>query len=162
MSVSMQFPVSTSGSNRTFTFFGIPTVVRASASDTGGRFYMNEALSMEPGFSSPYHTHHNEDEIFYVLEGEMAFVLDGVWSKAPAGTCVFGPRNIPHGFQVLGSSPARMLLMTTPAKFEEFVLELAAPADAPPTPPDLGKVVEVAGRYGIDILGPLPALPSAF
>ena len=162
MTVSMQSLVSISGSNHRFTFFGIPTVVRASASETEGRFYMNEALSMPPGFSSPYHTHHNEDEIFYVLEGEMAFVLDGVWSKAAAGTCVFGPRHIPHGFQVLGSSPARMLLMTTPAKFEEFVLELAAPADAPPTPPDLGKVVEVAGRYGIDILGPLPAMPASF
>ena len=162
MSLSMHTPASTSGSSRTFMFFGIPTVVRASGNETQGRFYMNEALSMAPGFSSPYHTHHNEDEIFYILEGEMGFVLDGVWSRATAGTCVFGPRNIPHGFQVLGSSPARMLLMTTPAKFEEFVLELAAPADAPPTPPDLGTVVEVASRYGIDIHGPLPPMPASF
>jgi mannose-6-phosphate isomerase-like protein (cupin superfamily) len=151
-----------SGSGRPFTFLGIPTVVRASGGDTQGRFYMSEHLAIPPGYSSPYHTHRNEDEIFYVLEGEVGFVLDGVWSKAGSDTCVFGPRHIAHGFQVVGTLPARMLLMTTPATFEQFVNELSSPADAPAAPPDLGKIVEVAGRYGIDIHGPLPEMPASF
>ena len=161
MSLSAQLPVSNSESSHVFRFLGIETVVRSSGSQTQGRFFMSEHLSMPPGFGSPYHTHQHEDEIFYVLEGEVAFVLDGVWAKAGPGTCVFGPRSIPHGFQVVGSSPARMLLMTTPAAFEAFVNELAAPADAPLTPPDLVRLVEVASRYGIEIHGPLPAMPDS-
>jgi len=57
---------------------GHETVVRASGSQTGGAFYMSEHLSMPPGFGTPYHTHTHEDEIFYVLDGEVAFVLNGV------------------------------------------------------------------------------------
>ena len=161
MSLSTQLPVSNSESSHVFRFLGIETVVRSSGSQTQGRFFMSEHLSMPPGFGSPYHTHQHEDEIFYVVEGEVAFVLDGAWTKAGPGTCVFGPRSIAHGFQVVGSSPARMLLMTTPAKFEAFVNELAAPADAPPAPPDVGRLVEVASRYGIEIHGPLPPLPDS-
>ena len=161
MSVNSLSTFSSTAPGRVFRFLGIETVVRASGSQTGGAFYMSEHLSMPPGFGTPYHTHTHEDEIFYVLEGEVAFVLDGVWAKAGPGTCVFGPRSIAHGFQVIGSSPARMLLMTTPGRFEEFMNELAVPADAPLTPPDLGRVVEVASRYGIEIHGPLPPLPDS-
>ena len=161
MSLSTPLPVSNAASTHVFRFLGIETVVRSSSRQTQGRFFMSEHLSMPPGFSSPYHTHQHEDEIFYVLEGEVAFVLDGVWAKAGPGTCVFGPRSIAHGFQVIGRSPARMLLMTTPGRFEEFMNELAVPADAPLTPPDLGRVVEVASRYGIEIHGPLPPLPDS-
>ena len=162
MSVNSLSTFSSTAPGHVFRFLGIETVVRASGSQTGGAFYMSEHLSMPPGFGTPYHTHTHEDEIFYVLDGEVAFVLNGVWSKAGAGTCVYGPRSIAHGFQVVGASPARMLLMTTPAKFEEFMDLLSAPVDAPVQPPDLGKLVEAANRFGIEIHGPLPALPDSF
>ena len=133
-------------------FLGIPTILRATGPTTNGAFGLIEQ-TMPPGFASPYHTHHGEDEAFYVLEGEMAFVCDGQWIMAGPGTYVFGPRNIPHGFKVLGDSPARMLLLCAPGGFEQFVVELSA---AEPAPPDMEKLVAVAAKYNIDILGPLP------
>jgi quercetin dioxygenase-like cupin family protein len=133
-------------------FLGLPTIVRATAETTGGGFGLVEQV-MPPGFSSPYHSHRLEDEAFYVLEGEMAFVCDGKWTFGGPGTYVFGPRNIPHGFKVLGTAPARMLLLCAPGGFEQFVLDMSEPA---PAPPDMAKLVAVAAKYSIDILGPLP------
>ena len=111
---------------------------------------------MPPGFATPYHVHHLEDEAFYVLEGEMAFVCDGQWIKGGPGAYVFGPREIPHGFKVVGTTAARMLLMCTPAGFERFVLEMGTDFTSPVEPPDMAKLVAVAAKYKIDILGPLP------
>ena len=133
-------------------FLGLPTHLRATGPTTNGAFGLVET-QMPPGFASPYHTHHLEDEAFYVLEGEMAFVIDGQWTQAKAGTFLFGPRNIPHGFKVVGDKPARLLLLCTPGGFEHFVVEMSEPA---PAPPDMAKLVAVAAKYQIDIHGPLP------
>ena len=144
-----------------FQFFGAPTVMYATGEATDGRFFLLESVTMPPGMASPYHTHHNEDEAFYVLDGHIRFVCDGKWLNAGPGTWVFGPRDIPHGFKVVGSRPARMLLMCAPAGFEKFVLELCSPLDAEPGPPDMAKLMAAAARFKIDILGPLPDDPDA-
>jgi quercetin dioxygenase-like cupin family protein len=133
-------------------FLGLPTLLRATGQTTNGAFGLVESV-MPPGFASPYHTHRLEDEAFYVIEGEMAFVCDGKWTIAGPGTFVYGPRDIPHGFKVIGSAPARMLLLCTPGGFAQFVVELSEPA---PAPPDMAKLMVVAAKYGIEILGPLP------
>ncbi|HEX3744449.1 MAG TPA: cupin domain-containing protein [Bryobacteraceae bacterium] len=139
-----------------FRFLGVPTLVRSTGETTNGAFGLIESWSMPPGFASPYHTHHVEDEAFYVLEGELAVVVDGNWLHAGPGTYVFGPREIPHGFKVVGTVPVRMLLLCSPAGFEHFVLEQATDLAAPPAPPDMAKMMELAARHKIDILGPLP------
>jgi ketosteroid isomerase-like protein/quercetin dioxygenase-like cupin family protein len=138
-------------------FLGLPTILRATGQTTNGAFGLVENL-MPPGFASPYHTHHLEDEAFYVLEGDMAFVCDGDWTIAGPGTYVFGPRNIPHGFKVLGDVPARMLLLCAPAGFDQFVVEMSEPT---PAPPDMAKLMAVAAKYRVDILGPLPEQSDA-
>ena len=89
-------------------------------------------------------------------EGEMAFVCDGKWIKGGPGAYVFGPREIPHGFKVIGTTPARMLLMCAPAGFERFVLEMGEDLTSPAAPPDMAKLVALAAKYKIDVLGPLP------
>lgn len=155
-------PFSNTAASPDFSFLGTPSATRATAESTGGAFYLAEHWAMPPGFGSPYHTHHDEDESFYVLEGEIAFIVDGAWQKAGAGTFVFGPREIAHGFKVVGASPARMLLMTTPGRFEGFVRALAEPAGAPPTPPDMGRMMAAAAQYHIDIHGPLPESPAGW
>ena len=139
-----------------FQFLGLPTVLHATTETTGGRFGLMEHATIPPGFASPYHTHHDEDEAFYVLEGQMRFVCGGKWMSAGAGTWVYGPREIPHGFKVVGSRPARMLLMCAPAGFEKFALQLSAPAGAPSAPPDMARLMAAAAQFNVDILGPLP------
>ena len=144
-----------------FRFLGIPTVMRATAETTNGAFGLVEHWEMPVGFASPYHTHHREDESFYVLEGEIAFVCGGTWIKAGPGAFVYGPRQIPHGFKVIGHAPARMLLLCTPGGFERFVLDQTTPIAEQPSPPDMGKLMTLAAKYEIDIHGPLPDQPPA-
>jgi steroid delta-isomerase-like uncharacterized protein len=143
-------------------FFGVPTQIKASSESTGGTFALIESWEMPVGFSSPYHTHSREDESFYVLDGEMAFVVDGKWHRAGAGTFLFGPRNLAHGFKVVGNRPARMLLMASPGGFDSFVLELAGPLEEPAGPPEMAKVMEAAARFGMEVHGPLPEEPEDF
>jgi len=139
-----------------FQFFGCPTVIRSTGETTDNHFFLMESLDMPVGLESPYHVHHNEDEAFYVIEGELAVVLDGKWLTAGPGTYVYGPRNIPHGFKVVGTKSARMLLMCAPAGFERFVRDLSMPLDAVPGPPDVAQMVATAAKYNVEVLGPLP------
>jgi steroid delta-isomerase-like uncharacterized protein len=143
-----------------FRFLGLPTLMRSTAESTGGAFGLMEHWSIQPGFASPYHTHSREDEAFYVLEGEMAFICDGVWHRGGPGTYVFGPRGLAHGFKAVGNSPARMLLLCSPGGFESFVVELGAPLEDPIAPPDMSRLIATAERYGVEIHGPLPEEPA--
>ena len=136
-------------------FLGLPTEIRAAAETTGGAFGLIESVEMPPGFASPYHTHHREDEAFYVIEGELEIIVAGKWLQAGPGAFAFGPREIPHGFRVVGSSPARMLLLCTPGGFEGFVRDLSLPLEDM-SPPDMEKLMAAAANYHIDIHGPLP------
>ncbi len=156
----LQEPYLNTREDAAFRFLGLPTLMRSTGESTNGAFGLMEHWLMPPGFASPYHTHHREDEAFYVLEGEVAFVCDGKWLKAGPGTYVFGPREIPHGFKVAGSAPARMLLLCAPGGFEHFVLEQATAITDPPAPPDMARLIALAAKFEIDIHGPLPEEPA--
>ena len=104
--------------------------------------------------------HRNEDESFYVVEGEMTFYVGDERVKAGAGAFVYGPRGVPHGFEVEGPTPARILLQNYPAGFEGFPVEVGEPAMElalpPAEPPDMERLMAIAAKYDIEILGPLP------
>ena len=134
-------------------------IVKATGEQTGGAFGLVDNV-LPAGFASPYHMHRNEDEAFYVLEGELTVYIGGEKIKAEPGTWVYGPREVPHGFRIGGASPARFLLLYTPAGFEQFFLEvgeLARELTLPPAePPNMERLMSVAPKYDIEILGPLP------
>ena len=144
-------------------FLGVLATIKSSAETTDGRVAVIEHLAPQ-GAGSPLHVHHNEDEWFYVTEGELAFWVGGQVIKAPAGSFVYGPRDVPHTFEVT-SPEARFLLVTEPAGFENFMRELSEPAQSltlPPAsvqPPDPVRMMATAAEYGIEILGP-PGIPS--
>jgi quercetin dioxygenase-like cupin family protein len=108
-------------------FFGGLTTIKADGAKTGGRVMVTEQLGPRAS-GSPLHVHHNEDEWFYVLEGELTIWVDGRTVVAAAGSFVFGPRDVPHTF-VVSSEQARFLLVTEPAGFE------ASSARSPPRRP---------------------------
>jgi len=151
------------GEGETFWSFGALATVKASAETTGGRVGVIELLAPK-GAGSPLHVHHREDEWFYVMEGELTFWVGGRVIHAPAGSFVFGPRDIPHTFTV-DSELARFLLVTEPGGFESFMRELSQPAltltppPPPSAPPDMNLILSTAARYGIEILGP-PGIPE--
>ncbi|HEV2135204.1 MAG TPA: cupin domain-containing protein [Terracidiphilus sp.] len=142
-----------------FRFLGLPTFIHASANSTNGAFGLVEHPAIRPGFASPYHVHHREDEAFYVIDGEVAFVLDGKWKRVGPGAYAYGPREIPHGFKTVGDAAVRMLILCAPGGFENFIMELAEPLDGQVRVPDTQKLIAAAARAGIDILGPLPEEP---
>jgi mannose-6-phosphate isomerase-like protein (cupin superfamily) len=142
-------------------FLGTLAIVKATAETTRGAYGLIDSV-IPAGFQSPYHVHHAEDESFLILEGEVTFICDGKKLEAGPGAYVFGPREIPHGFRVEGTAPARMLFLTTPGgNFERFIIEMGEPATSmtlpPPSLPDMEKLMRLAAKYKIDILGPLPS-----
>jgi quercetin dioxygenase-like cupin family protein len=144
-------------------FLGFLVTIKASRETTDGTVSVMDHYGVQ-GLGSPLHVHHNEDEWFYVTEGELTVWIGGDVIKAPAGSFVFGPRGIPHTF-LISSAEARFLLVTEPAGLDDFVRELSEPADAltlPPAatqPPAPEVMMAAAAKHGLDILGP-PGIPT--
>ena len=144
-------------------FLGSHVSIKASAETTAGRVAVIEHRTPR-GLGSPLHVHHREDEWFYVIEGELTVWVGGQIINAPAGSFVYGPRDIPHTFMVT-SEVARYLLVTEPGDFADFMRTLAEPASEPvipppaTEPPDVAAMAQVAAEYGIEILGP-PGIPA--
>jgi len=141
------------------TWFGTTGMtVKASDASTGGGLTAIEVVT-PPGGSAPWHVHHREDEIFYVLEGDVLFKCGEELFQAKAGAFVFLPRDIPHSYKTLGETHARWLLLTTPAGAEGFFIEAGVATleeGAQPQPVDPQKMRAIAARYGLEILGPPP------
>jgi quercetin dioxygenase-like cupin family protein len=144
-------------------FLGLLATIKSSAETTDGRVAVIEHYAPQ-GAGSPLHVHRNEDEWFYVTEGELTFWVGGETIEASAGSFVYGPRNVPHTFSVT-SAEARFLLVTEPAGFEGFLRALSVPAEAltlpPPSvqPPAPDLMMATAAEYNIEIVGP-PGIPA--
>ena len=126
--------------------------VKATHDDTNGLFTLLEA--QEPaGFGPPLHIHRDAAEAFYVLEGEYIICIDGREEPCPAGSFIFIPAGIPHGFRV-GGVASRKLVLFAPAAMLGYFDELAAAVSAGEADPDL--LSEIARRYAMDVIGPVP------
>jgi mannose-6-phosphate isomerase-like protein (cupin superfamily) len=80
---------------------------------------------LEPGTEpGDPHDHANHTDAFYVLEGELEFVIDREPVRATAGTLVVAPRGEVHAFPVAVGGPARFLNIHTPGGFERYMREL--------------------------------------
>lgn len=99
-----------------------------------------------PGAMIPPHVHTREDEVFRVLEGEVEFTLGDQTLTLGAGDVAYAPRYVPHSWRVVGDAPARTIMTASPAGIEHMFAELG---ELPAGPPDLARVGEICGRYGI-------------
>lgn len=135
--------------------------LKAGAAETGNAFAQLE--TDEPrGIATPLHIHHNEDESFYVLEGEVTVVIGGERIDLAAGDYAFAPRDIPHAY-VVRSERARMLTTLSPAGLEELFVTLGVPVDGDNPPaenvlPPIDELARLFGGYGCEIVGPPPSL----
>jgi len=102
------------GTGRAINVLGDNMTLRLTAEDTGGAFTLVEQANA-PGVGIPLHFHKNEDELFHILEGSMAFTIGDQSLMASAGTTVFLPRNLPHAWKVVGEVPVKTLLQIFPA-----------------------------------------------
>lgn len=98
--------------------------VKADSEGTGNVVSVLEAAE-PPGFGPPVHVHDDAAEAFYVLEGEYLMQLDGEEHRCPAGSFIFIPVGVPHGFRVAGV-PSRKLNFYFPAAMVGYFDDLAA------------------------------------
>ncbi len=126
--------------------------VKAGQDDTDGTFSLLEAAE-PPGFGPPLHIHHDAAEAFYVLEGEYIIFLDDREAPCPAGSFIFIPAGIPHGFRV-GTVPSRKLNLYAPAAMVGYFDELSEGTRTGQVDPDL--LAEIALKYSMEVLGPVP------
>ena len=147
-----------------FWLLGMLEIVKISGADTGGEFGLLE-VTVRAGEGSPWHVHPDEDEWFYVLEGEFTvYVGENRLSLTP-GSFAFGPRGVPHTF-IGETDGAKVLVGFQPFLFEGFLREVGEPAAERVLPPpasalpDMARLLPIAERNGMMILGP-PGAPPA-
>jgi len=119
-------------------------LVKASTESTAGAFAIIEGV--DP-LDTPLHVHENEDELFYVIEGEHAFRLGDEEFPAGPGAVVFAPRRLPHAHRRLVPRKGRFLTMVSPAGFEGFFRELSAAEAAGGAGPEAYE--SASKKYGI-------------
>lgn len=138
---------------------GIHITVKLTSEDTGGVYSVTEEITPPQG-GAPPHLHSQEDEALYVLEGEVEFLLGEDTLPAEAGSCVFAPRGTLHTFRNVGRSPSRVLVVYSPGGFDKFFFEAGEPvtegSSAPEGEPDVGRIVEIGQKYGLQIPPPPP------
>ena len=133
---------------RSFAVFGEPVDVLVSGEMTGGLSAMMVQIS-PPGGGPPPHVHLNEDETFYVLEGEFELLKNGEWVKCAAGESCFAERGSMHTFRNSGKTDGKILVFATPAGLDRYLEEISVLT----MPQDVAKLIEISDRYGISFPG---------
>jgi quercetin dioxygenase-like cupin family protein len=118
---------------------------------TDGRFALIE-MTVGPSSALPLHAHTREDEVIYVLRGEITVHADGASRSCPAGSCVLLPREREHTFRV-ESDEATLLVLLLPAGLEGHYQELDRSLR---TERHIERLIAASARYGVEIVGPSP------
>lgn len=129
---------------KSFNVFGEPVDILTNGELTGGQSSMLIQTS-PPGGGPPPHWHRNEDETFYVLEGEFEFLNNGAWTRAGAGEPFYAPKGSTHTFRNAGSTTGRMLVIATPSGLETYLEEISPLS----MPGDMPQLLAISERYGI-------------
>jgi quercetin dioxygenase-like cupin family protein len=115
---------------------------------TNGALAVLENL-IPPGEGPPLHLHTREDEMVYMLEGELRWKLGDEISTTGPGSFIFIPRGLRHSWQNVGKEPSRMLFSFAPAGMEGFFDRLSGLTDF-----DLEAFREAGAAHGMEVVGP--------
>ncbi|WP_375174290.1 cupin domain-containing protein [Pseudooceanicola sp.] len=145
---------------RTFNVLNILMKFHAFPDDVMGKFCMVECL-VPVGAGAPPNHHAGETESFFVIEGQVGFMLDGKEILAGPGDYVAIPDGAVHAFQAVGDAPARILIINAPGNMhEEFFTGIGTPLPEDqtslpdPVEPDLPAVLAMAEKSGMTIVPP--------
>ena len=140
-----------SGEGRSIDLGVFSMTVKANSDETNGIFSLLEAEE-PPHFGPPLHIHHDAAEAFYVLEGEYLMFLDDREEVCPAGSFIFIPAGMRHGFRV-GAAPSRKLNFYFPAAMIGYFDDLSNAirrADV-----DESLLADIARRHSMEVVGPV-------
>jgi quercetin dioxygenase-like cupin family protein len=113
------------GEGRAYGMGGMSAVFKADGDETAGRYNISEWW-LEPHTNGPTPHSHDEDDVFYVIEGTMDFYVDGDWTAAPRGSFVLVPGGVQHAFKNSTDERAGALNIGAPGGFEARMPELVA------------------------------------
>ena len=112
--------------------------------ETGGNLFVIEHANAVHG-GPPLHLHLEQEEWFYVIEGEFLFQVGDKQVRLAPGESVVGPRRVPHAFTPVGHTPGRMLIAFSPAgKMEDFFRGATTPLQD----------AAYYRKHGMELLGP--------
>ncbi|WP_242077548.1 cupin domain-containing protein [Brevundimonas diminuta] len=134
----------------TMLFGASRNTVKVSADDTEGRLSMFEYEGAVRG-GPPLHVHDDQDEIFYVREGDYLFQLGDALHRLTAGDTIFLPRGVPHAFSQLSAAGRLVFMFTRAGDMEAFFRDQAAMGAGPPTPQ---AAQDLFSQHGMRIVGP--------
>ena len=127
-----------------------PNNLKVSSKDTDGDLCFFEGDSDSKG-GPPLHIHHEQDEIFYVVQGKYHFQVGDERFELSAGDCLFAPRKVPHTFANVSEGKSKMMTIFQPAgKMEAFFQELGK-FNGRPTPEQFQKLFR---DHGMEVVGP--------
>jgi len=119
------------GEGRSYGMGGMHAVFKADGHETLSRYNVSEWW-LEPHTQGPSPHSHDEDDVFYVIEGTMDIYVEGEWTAAPRGSFVLVPGGVKHAFKNSSDERAGALNIGAPGGFETRMPELVAYFDEYP------------------------------
>ena len=129
---------------KSFAVFGEPVEILIASETTSGRS-ATMTQSSPAGGGPPPHSHQNEDETFFVLDGEYEVLLNGVSHKLLAGDAIHATRGSIHTFRNVGGHVGKMLIHIVPGGLENYLEQISYFS----VPEGMPQVLEISKRYGI-------------
>ena len=112
------------GEGRSYPMGRISAVFKADEGETQSAYSISEWW-LDPHTQGPGAHSHAEDDVFYVIEGTMSFLMDDRWIDAPRGSFVLVPGGVTHDFENRSSSRAGVLNFSIPGGFEKNMPAIA-------------------------------------
>ena len=131
----------------------------ATGEQTDGQFSLIY-IEVHKGNEPPAHTHRNEDENYYILEGEIKFWVGDETFVAKAGDFIHLPKDVPHRFE-LQSECVKELMWMMPAGLEQWFWDNSAPVTSmqplplmkePPPAEMIAHFVQSLSEYGVEMV----------
>lgn len=122
---------------------------KLTSDQTGGAYYLCEAV-FGPESGSPFHIHHREDEVIYVLEGAIEIRLAHEKLLIPAGGVVHLPKAIPHALYNPLKTPLRIMVHAIPGGLENYFDEMENALQRGPL--DRETFLQISKKYGLEWL----------
>ncbi|HKX37362.1 MAG TPA: cupin domain-containing protein [Burkholderiales bacterium] len=112
------------GDGRAYPMGRIGAVFKSDGAESDSRYSISEWW-LEPHTKGPGAHAHDEDDVFYVIEGTMSFLVDGQWTDAPRGSFVLVPGGMTHDFENRSGARAGVLNLSIPGGFEDHMPAIA-------------------------------------
>ena len=136
------------GERKPLNVLGMPLTMLCEAHETGGAWSLFEE-EVPLGMGPPPHRH-DWDEAYYILDGEVDFMIDGRPVRSNPGDFNYLPRGTVHGFKGASNEVAKVLIFAAPAHGSEFFREIGREVRS--LPEDGPKIPEIGRRHGIEFM----------